>query len=476
MRIVAFCELDTQKAWRETCKALYLAASVLPLGQVYLAAREKTLRAVLAICRDDAYRIKATGLVIDVVVFPLPKAVSDPDALQAMYLAKHELRKPGYDKLKPSLAIHEYRDLFRAQNRCMLENQGDRFRRVLKIALTRLENIQTIRITNHLSDWYYCDGPLSWDVKFAPFPNLSTAPTLGFFTLNLMEELWRARHTRSPKLKSFVAEIVDDLNGIQDITGLPYDAMYWGVKSMTKQDDSALKEVLFGFETLSMDISLKRFYWGFGEFFKIGKKEATLAQKRIEWAGVGKILAGAENLSNLDIRFRDYPLERRYFQDCMASSRWVNLTSLHLCNFMASAQTLWHVLETHVKLESLVLERALVEGELQPTGAVQGQPTGAVQGQPTGAVPWWKADFPVWTDIAERVGALLTLNKVALFCLQEEPDDEDWRGEYRMSGWTCERSPECRFLELEGEMLAKRVNEWDAQNHQKHLLTCGESD
>ena len=460
MRIVAFCELDTQKAWRATCKALYLAASVLPLGQVYLAAREKTLSAVLAICKDDAYRTKATGLVIDVVVFTHPKKISDPDMLQAMYLAKHELRKPGFDKWNPSLAMNEYRDLFRGQNRCISEGQGQRFRGVLEFALTRLENIQTICITNHLSDWYYSDGPLSWDVKFAPFPALSIAQTLGFFTLNLMEELWKTRHTRSPKLKSFIAEIVDDLNGNQELAGLPYDAIYWGVKSMAKKDDSALKAVLCGFEDISMDISLKRLYTGYGEFTKPGKPDVTLAQKRIEWAGIGKILAGAENLSNLDIRFRDSPLERRYFQDCMASSRWVNLASLHLCNFMASAQILWHVLETHLKLESLVLERALIEGELQPTGAAPGQPS----------------DHPVWADIAERVGRVLTLKKVALFCLQEWGEDEDWPLEYRMGTWTCERAPECRFDDLERDMLASRDNEWGAQDHQKHLLTCSESD
>ena len=109
MRIIALCELDTQKAWRQTCRALYLAASVLPLGQVCLAAREKILSAVKAICNEEHYRRMATGLVIDILMYDGLK-VQDHNTLHAMYVAKQDLRKPGQNKWSLPLAKMEYRN------------------------------------------------------------------------------------------------------------------------------------------------------------------------------------------------------------------------------------------------------------------------------------------------------------------------------------------------------------------------------
>ena len=103
MQIIGLCDLDDQKASRKTCRALYLAASILPLGQVYLAARAKTLSAALSICKDDDYRKQATGLTIDVIVY-VEDAHREPNLLQAMYLVKKELRKPGFRQWTPYLA------------------------------------------------------------------------------------------------------------------------------------------------------------------------------------------------------------------------------------------------------------------------------------------------------------------------------------------------------------------------------------
>ena len=459
VQIIALCDLDGQKAWRQTCRALYLTASGLPYGQVYLAAREKTLSAALSICRDDDHRKRAAGLVIDVVTFA-EGAHREPGMLKAMYLAKQELRKPGFDQWKPTLAKKEYGSLCDGQNRCIEEHHARRFLAVLRIALTRLDNIQTIRMTNRFSDWYYSEGPLSWDVKFAPFPAMSTAKSLGVFTLALFEELWETRQTRSSKIKSLITEIVGDLNAHQEIAGIPYDAIYWGAKFMYKGDDRALEAVLKGFEELSMDISRKRYYTGHGRFSQRPSQDVTLAQKRIEWVGIGKMIAGAEHLSSLDIRFRDETFDHRFFEDCMTHHHWVNLTTLHLCNFLVTAQDLLKVLETHVKLDLLALERAAIVGELQPNGAVLGLP----------------ADLPVWADLAGRVAGVLTLKKVALLCLQEF-DGEFGNGqqEYSMGSWTCDRAPMCRYGDVEQAMLAGRANKWNEQDHQKHLLTCSDS-
>ena len=60
---------------------------------------------------------------------------------------------------------------------------------------------------------------------------MSTVHTLGTFTIALMEKLWETRQTRSPKMNSFIVDIVGDPNGRREVAGLPYDAMFWGGKA-----------------------------------------------------------------------------------------------------------------------------------------------------------------------------------------------------------------------------------------------------
>ena len=93
MQIVGFYDLGTKKAWRAICKTLYFAANILPLGQVYLAARDQTLRAVQGLCSDQRYRTRATGLVIDILMFN--GYTSSDNELHAMYVDKQDLRKAG---------------------------------------------------------------------------------------------------------------------------------------------------------------------------------------------------------------------------------------------------------------------------------------------------------------------------------------------------------------------------------------------
>lgn len=99
----------------------YFAASVLPLGQVYLAARDKTLSAVQAICNEEHYRRMATGLVIDILMYD-EFTCQDNTALHAMYVAKQELRKPGQNEWSLPLAKMEYRQLYDNQRRCIYEH------------------------------------------------------------------------------------------------------------------------------------------------------------------------------------------------------------------------------------------------------------------------------------------------------------------------------------------------------------------
>ena len=119
---------------------------------------------------------------------------------------------------------------------------------------------------------------------------MSIVHTLGTFTIALMGEVWETRQTRSPKIKSFIADIVGDPNGRREVAGLPYDAKLWGVKQMAEFNDWILQVLLKGFEELSMDISLKRFWSGYGGPAYSLKQCATVAQKRTEWLGIGKIL------------------------------------------------------------------------------------------------------------------------------------------------------------------------------------------
>ena len=85
---------------------------------------------------------------------------------------------------------------------------------------------------------------------------------------------------------------------------------------MAELDDSILQLPLKGFEELLIKVSLRRLWSGYGGPANSWKKHATVAQKRTEWLGIGKIIAGVESLTNLDLRFRDSTLDRRYFKDC----------------------------------------------------------------------------------------------------------------------------------------------------------------
>ena len=457
--IVRHCDLKTKKAWRQTCKAFYFAVGVLPLGQVYLAARDKTLSAVKNICDEEHYRRMATGLVIDILMYD-PHILQDNTKLHAMYVAKQELRNPGQTKWSLSLAKMEFKKLCDNQRRCIVEHQGSRFRNVLVNALRQLENVETISITDHFSRWYYNEGPLSWDVKYAPFPAYSTAFNLGVLTMILVAGLWQTRETRHPKTKSFVAEIVGDPNGQSEIAGLPYDTMFWGVRSLMKNDDSVFRGVFNGFEHLSIDISHRQHYTGFGENVRRLANTVKPWQKREEWLGIGKMLAGAENLLSLNLRFRDGTLDQGHFEALLGHPRWINLTSLRLFNVHASAENLARVLEDHTNLKTLALIRVAISGDLQTTGVV---------GQVANPI----ADLEVWDDLARRVASVLTLESVALFCLLEQ---EENIGE---SEWLCGRMPVCRYTDVEEAMLSGRTNGWSGQGEYElpqNMVICNEHD
>ena len=456
VEIISLCDLITKKALRLTCKKLYFAAGVLPLGQVYLAARDRTLSAVQAICNEEIHRTRATGLVIDILMYD-ENPPQQSGALHALYVAKQHLRKSGQNRWDLRSALMDWRTLYDKQNQCIVVRQGRApFRDVLLNALSQLENVETISVTDQFCPWYYKEGPLSWDVKSAPFPAASTRSTLGFITMTLMAGLWRTRENRHPKTKSFVAEIFGDPNGLSRIAGLPYDAMFWGVSRLMKNDDSVFRGVFNGFEHISIDISLIRHYEGFGErarsFFASTVK---LREKREEWLGIGKMLAGAENLLSLDLRFQDDVLNQEHFEALLGHQHWINLTSLRLFNVSASAETLAQVLENHTNLKTLALIRVGISDDLQ-TGM-------------GGALTYPIDDLPVWADLAARVGAVLTLESVALFCLLETGVDFiDLR-------WECRRMPVCRYTDVEEAILSGRVNGWTMQGEyqlRQGMLVC----
>ena len=455
--IISHCDLKTKKAWRQTCKTLYHAASVLPLGQVYLAARDKTLCAVRAICNEEQYRRMATGLVIDILMYD-EHTLQYPTTMYAMYVAKQDLRNPRHNKWSLPLARMEWRNLYDTQRRCIAEHEGVRFRRVLVNALRQLENVERISITDQFSPWYYSEGPLSWDVKSAPFPAYSTSYTLGLMTMMLVGGLWETRETRHPKTKSFVAEIFGDPNGQSAIAGLPYDAMFWGVRSWMKNDDAVFRGVFNGFEHLSMDISHRRHFNGFGRRVRTLANGATPLQKREEWLGVGNMLAGAENLLSLNLRFRDGILDQGHFEALLGHPRWINLTSLRLFNVNASAESLARLLEDHINLKTLALIRVAISGDLQTTGVV-------------GPLAFPIDDLQVWEGLAGRVAAVLTLKSVALFCLLEGT------AQFSGSEWLCERMPICRYTDVEEAILSGRTNEWSGEGEyqlQQDMLICDE--
>ena len=457
MHIASLCDLKTRKAWRLTCMTLYRADSVLPLGQVYLAARDKTLTETQAICNDKQYCTKATGLVIDILMYE-EVAWQNNSLLRAMYVAKQDLRKPG-QRWSLSSARSEHSQLFKNQQQCIVQRGGDRFRKTLLKALKQLENIETITITDKFSEWYYKEGPLSWDVKSAPFPAHSTEYTLGCLTMALMGGLWRTRLTRHVKTKSFVTDILGDSKFQKTIAGLPYDAMFWGVRSFIKNDDSVFQGVFNGFEHLSIDISHRRHYKGYGEHPRTVAGHVTPRQKREEWLGIGKMIAGAENLLSLDLRFPDDILEEGHFDALLGPSRWINLTSLRLFSVQASAESLTRVLESHTNLKTLVLIRIGISGDLQTTGAA-------------GPLAHPIDDLPVWADLAGRVAAVLTLNAVALFCLTEV-------GGHLNQEFRCDLWPECRYTEVENAILSDRINEWNWQGEYQipeEMTMCNEDD
>ena len=190
VQIVNLCDLSTKKAWRQPCRTLFFAARVLPLNQVYLVARDKTLSTVQAIFNEDYYRKRATGIVIDILIYNI-NTVGNHTLLPEMYLDKQDLRKPGFNEWNLSKAKTEYSLLYHKQEQCIGYRQGARFRAVLTNALRQLENIEKISITDQFSRWSYNDEPLSRDVRFAPFPTYSTLYTLGFLTMMLMAQLWQ---------------------------------------------------------------------------------------------------------------------------------------------------------------------------------------------------------------------------------------------------------------------------------------------
>ena len=61
-------------------------------------------------------------------------------------------------------------------------------------------------------------------------------------------------------------------------------------------------------------------------------------QKREEWLGIGKMMAGADNRLSLDLCFRDGIMDQGYFEALLGHPRWINLTSLRLFNVHASAE------------------------------------------------------------------------------------------------------------------------------------------
>ena len=323
-------------------------------------------------------------------------------------------------------------------------------------ALNQLENIETISITDRFSEWYYREGPISRDAKFAPFLDVSTAQTLGQLTMMLMAGLWQTRETRQPKTKPFVAEIFGDPNGQSNITGLPYDAMFWGARPLMKNDDSVFRGVFKGFEKLSINISLRRHFTGHGKHAKRFKFRARPQKVREEWSGIGKMIAGVENLLSLDLRFRDLHLEEGYFEALLGHQSWVNLTSLSLFNLHASAENLARVLEDQKNLKKLVLIRVAILGNLQTTGVV-------------GPLAYPLDELPIWAALAGRVAAVLTLESVALFCLLEADEI------LFVSRWSCGRMPLCRFIDVEEAILSGRTNEWSAQEEnqlRQDMITC----
>lgn len=454
VQIVSLCDLST-KSWRLTCRTLFSAARVLPLGQVYLVARDKTLATAQAIINEVNYRKRATGIVIDILMYNINN-LGNHDLLHEMYLAKQDLRKPGFNEWNLSWAKAEYSRLYHKQEQCIRHRQGARFRAVLTNALIELENVETITITDQFSRWYYNDGPLSREMKFAPFTTYSTPYTLGRFTLMLMTHLWETRETRHPKTKSFVAEIFGDPKGLSEVGDLPYDAIYWGVSSILKNDDSVFRGVFKGFERLSVDMSLLRHFNGFGQHVKTLARAVKPAQIREEWIGIGKMMAGAENLLSLDLRFRDGILHQVPFEVMLSNQRWINLTSLRLLNVHASADNLAGFLEGHTNLKTLALIRVAISGDLLMNGIV-------------GPLAYPIDDLLVWGDLAARVAAVLTLESVALFCLREEGLS------LSESIWTCGRTPFCRHVDVEEAFLSGRPNQW---NHQLRPETtfCGQWD
>ena len=322
MQIVGFCDLDTKKVWRATCKALHFAACMLPLSQVYLAAHDQTLRAVQGLCGDQRYRTRATGLVIDILMFN-GYAPSDKE-LHTMYVDKQGLRKAGQNIWSLDSARTEYWQLCVAQQGCIIDRQGDRFRQVLLNCLRELQNVETISMTDQFFRWYYIDGPRSWDMKSAPFPTYSSPYTLGLLTLTLMSGLWQTRETRQPKTKSFVTKILGDINNPRTIAGLPYDAVCWGAKSLIKNDNSVFRGVFNGFEHHSIDISQLRHYRGYGKHVRRLANHIKLEKKREEWLGIGKMLVGAENLLSLDLRLQDGILKEAHFEAVSSQSRLIS--------------------------------------------------------------------------------------------------------------------------------------------------------
>ena len=430
----------------------------LHLEQVHLAAGKKILSAVQAICNEKHHRRIATGLVIDILMYD-ELTGQDNTLLHAMYVAKQDLRKLG-QKWSLSSAKLEHRQLFDNQERCITDRQGARFRDVSLNALKQLENVETISMTDRFCDWYYKEGPLSWDVKSVPFPACSTLYTLGCLTMALMNGLWQTRETRHPKTKSFVADIFGDPNGQENTAGLPYDAMFWGVRSLIKKDNSVFRGVFNGFERLPIDISHRRHFKGYGEHIQTMARAVKPRQKREEWLGIGKMMAGAENLSSLNLRLRNDVLEQGHFDALLGHLRWINLISLRLFNVHASAENLTRVLEDYTDLKTLALMRIGVSGDLQTIGVA-------------GPLAYSIDDLPVGGDSAGRVAAVLTLKSVALFCLMEV-------GEHLItSEFRCRRWPLCRYTGVENAILSGRTNEWSEQGEyqlQEDMTMCDEDD
>ena len=174
------------KQVRQVCREWSLSSEPFLLQRAHSALREGTMDTLRQISDHERLRRHVKQIVVDAQMFEhIFRDTAERD-LREMFDPK--FKKQEFKEFNAPRAIEEHIRLYNDQERMATSGQHAAG---LRYALKRMPNATSILVTGAHSTWYFVNGPLSRDVRYAPWP--SPPDRVGILVKTVLAAVWQVR-------------------------------------------------------------------------------------------------------------------------------------------------------------------------------------------------------------------------------------------------------------------------------------------